>query len=47
VQAGELLERAMRMESSHMVREMLEEVLAAAGITRLLRPATPTYQIAG
>jgi len=40
--ARDLLARAMRMENSHVIREMLDEVLTAAGVTRLLRPAAPS-----
>jgi phosphotransferase system enzyme I (PtsP) len=37
--ARELLARAMVMEKSSLVREMLDETLTEVGLTRLLRPA--------
>jgi phosphotransferase system enzyme I (PtsP) len=44
--ARKLLAAAMQMESSLHIREMLEDTLKVAGVTRLLRPATSTYNLA-
>lgn len=43
--AKELLDRAMQMESSHLIRDMLEESLTAAGVTKFLRPAASAYKL--
>ena len=37
-QAGEILEEAMSLDSSHHVQEMLEDKLNEAGVKRVLRP---------